>query len=388
MKVELENYKKKIRKNENKKVIVLSSHTPSLFWFRMDMMEEFQRKGYEVIAVGNEPEDEWKEKFHKNNIRYYRARISRNGTNPIRDLETLVSLYSILKQEMPNKIFAYQAKTVIYGSLAAKLLGITEIYPLIAGVGSIFLSNSFKTKVLRLILTTEYRIAMKKCPKIFFQNRDDVEIFKKYHIVKEKQVAMMHGSGVNLEKYQMLALPKSTSFLCISRLIRDKGVYEYLEACRQLHRLFPEVRCMLVGPFDSNPSAIREEDLNSFIEDKSVEYFGEQEDVRPYIEQASVFVLPSYREGTPKTILEAMASGRAIITTDAPGCRETVIDGENGFLVPVQNVESIVEKMKLFIEKPELISKMAAVGRKRAEEIFDVNKVNDYVVKTMKLDRL
>ena len=375
-----------IRKRGNtKKIAVLSSHTPSLFWFRMDMMKHFQELGYEVIAIGNEAEKEWKDRFLKKGIYYYAAEISRNGTNPLNDMKTLSSLVSILKKEMPDKIFAYQAKTVVYGSIAGKLVRIQEIYPLIAGIGSVFLADGFKTKILRFILTAEYRLAIRKCPKVFFQNVDDVKVFQKYHIVKKEQVAMTHGSGVNLEIFQVQKLPEKPAFLCISRLIRDKGVYEYLEACRKIKKYYPEVRCLLVGPFDSNPSALQENELNEFIIDGSIEYFGEQADVRPYLGQTSVFVLPSYREGTPKTVLEAMASGRAIITTDVPGCRETVVDGKNGFLVAAQDVESIVDKMRFFIERPDKIQEMASIGRKMAEELFDVKKVNESIANTMKL---
>ena len=174
--------------------------------------------------------------------------------------------------------------------------------------------------------------------------------------------------------------------MCISRLIRDKGVYEYLEACRKLKKDFPQVRCLLVGPFDTNPSAISSVELQTFIDDGSVEYFGEQKDVIPYLAQASVFVLPSYREGTPKTNLEAMATGRAVITTDAPGCKETIVDGENGFLIPVKDVDALCEKMKQFIRHPELAQTMGFAGRKMAESLFDVNIVNQQICKTMKIE--
>lgn len=195
----------------------------------------------------------------------------------------------------------------------------------------------------------------------------------------------MRGSGVNLDKFTVQPMPKTFGFLCISRLIRDKGVYEYLEACRKIKAIHPEVRCLFVGPFDTNPSSLKKEELQQFIDDGIIEYFGEQSDVVPYISQCSVYVLPSYREGTPKTVLEAMACGRAVITTDAPGCRETVDDKVNGLLVPVKDVDSIVEAMEYLISHQDEMNRMAKLGRKKAEEVFDVNKVNATICETMGL---
>ena len=156
-------------------------------------------------------------------------------------------------------------------------------------------------------------------------------------------------------------------------------------ACRKLKAVCPEAKCLLVGPLDSNPSALKPEELQPFLDEGSVVYFGEQEDVRPYLAQSSVFVLPSYREGTPKVNLEAMACGRAVITTDAPGCRETVRDGENGFLVPVKDADAVCEKMRWFLEHPDSIQKMGIAGRRMAEEIFDVKKVNAAICEAMKI---
>jgi glycosyltransferase involved in cell wall biosynthesis len=351
----------------------------------MDMMKAFLERGHEVVAVGNEAEEKWAEKFSSLNIKYRQADIQRTGTNPLKDLKTLKGLKKIIKEERPQKIFSYQAKTVIYGGIAAKRYNEIDYYPLIAGVGSVFLAKGFKAKLVRAVLKMEYKLALKGAKKVFFQNQDDVQIFLSNRLVKKSQIEMMNGSGVNLEKFCVQSLPSQPAFLCISRLIRDKGVIEYLTASKKVKEDYPNVRFLLVGPFDTNPSAITKEELDSFVNDGVVEYFGEQEDVVPYLAQCSVYVLPSYREGTPKTVLEAMASGKAIITTDAPGCRETVIDGENGYLVPVKDVDALAEKMRFFIDNPETIMEMAKKGRSMVEEKFDVKKVNASVLKTMEL---
>ncbi len=367
------------------KVAVLSSFTTSLMWFRLDMMKTFRDKGYEVLAVGEGSEDEWAERFQAEGIRYRSIPVERNGTNPLKDIKTLQALRKLLKEEKPDKIFAYQAKTVIYGGIAARMNKIREFYPLIAGVGSVFLGHGLKNGIVRAILVTEYRLGMKKAPGYFFQNRDDLAVFVSNKIVKPERVTMLNGSGVDVERFHPASLPEKPAFLCVSRLIKDKGVGEYLEACRGIRKKHPDVRCMLVGPFDTNPSAIQPGDLQSYIDDGSVEYFGEQKDVYPFIAQASVFVLPSYHEGTPKTVLEAMASGRAIITTDAPGCRETVTDGINGLLVPVKDVGALAGAMDSLIASPKQVEAMGAEGRKLAESKYDVKLVNKTICQTMKL---
>lgn len=346
------------------KIIVLSSHTPSLCRFRLEMMREFVALGHEVVAVGNEDENLWGLNFETYGIKYRKVKIARNGTNPLKDLCTLNSLKKLFKEEKPDKIFTYQAKSIIYGGIAAKKLKDVEVYPLIAGIGSVFLLNSLKVKIVRMILKIEYRIALKRSKKVFFQNSDDSAVFILNKLVDESKIVMLHGSGVDLEKFTIQPLPDNFAFLCISRLIRDKGVCEYLDAAREVKKKYPQVRFLLVGPFDTNPSSLSFEELKPYIDDGVIEYFGEQSDVRPYLAQCNVFVLPSYREGTPKTVLEAMASFKAIITTDAPGCRETVINNENGFLVPVKDVRALINKMCELIEAPQRVEKMAIAGEK------------------------
>lgn len=368
------------------KVMVLSSFTTSLFWFRIDMMKSFRDAGYEVVAVGDGAAAEWSEKFSRLGIAYRQIPVQRNGTNPFSDFKTLSALYKLLKEEKPDKIFSYQAKTVIYGGIAARLLGIREVYPLIAGVGSIFLGGGFKKKLVRTILVAEYKMGLKKAKHVFFQNRDDLAVFTDRGIVDAQKVVMLHGSGVNLEKFPPAALPEKPGFLCISRLIRDKGVVEYLEAARMLHSRHPQVRCVLVGPFDTNPSAIKPEELQPYIDDGSVEYAGEQKNVYPYLQSCTAYVLPSYHEGTPKTVLEAMATGRSVITTDAPGCRETVTDGVNGYLVPVKDVSAIVEAMEKVLADSAKTAEMAKTARCIAEEKYDVNKVNLTIRRTMGIE--
>lgn len=367
------------------KIAVLSSHTPSLFWFRIDMMEDFIKKGHTVIALGQKAESDWKDNFRKYNIEYRQIYVERNGTNPLKDIKTYRELQKFIQKEKPDKVFAYQAKTIIYGSIAAKFSGITEVYLLIAGLGSVFEGTGLRNKIIKTIIKIEYKAACKCSRKVFFQNNDDKNEFIRYGLIKQNKAVIIHGSGVNLEKFKPVPFPEESAFLFIGRLIKDKGIMEYLEACKEIKAKYHNMHCLLVGPYDSNPSALKPEELKDYIDDGIIEYYGEQSDVRPFISQCSTYVLPSYHEGTPKSVLEAMAMGRAIITTDAPGCRETVVNGVNGFLVPVRNSDMLTKKMIWMIEHKREEKMMGEKSLEICTEKFDVKKVNEVILETMGL---
>lgn len=349
----------------------------------MDMMKDFQRQGFQVVAVGQEHEAEWTEKFRDLGIRYRAIPVSRNGLNPLADLKTYRSIHALLKEEKPDRIFCYQAKTVIYGCLAAGRLGLHEIYPMIAGLGSVFRGTGFKNALVRTILKREYRLALKHARRVMFQNEDDQGCFTVCGLLPKEKSVIIHGSGVDVQAFKPMAFPQRTTFLMTARLLKDKGVFEYLEAAERIREKHPEVHFLLVGPFDTNPSAMRPEQLQRYLDAGIVEYLGELSDVRPALARASVFVLPSYHEGTPKTVLEAMACGRPVITTDAPGCRETVQDGKNGFLVPVRNSIALVEAMEKFIGSPKTGEQMGLAGRRLVEEKYDVHVVNQAIMSVM-----
>ena len=371
--------------NRNSRIMILSSYTPSLFWFRADMMKDMISKGCTVIAIGQESEEKWKSKFFEIGVEYSSIFVVRNEINPINDLKSFISIYKCLRKYKPDKLFVYQAKTIIYGATAARLLGIKNIYILFAGLGSILRGNSLFAGLIKLIVKTQYFIVCKFEKKVFFQNKDDLAVFINNNIVNDKKTVIINGSGVNLEKFIPTPLPKVTSFLFVGRLLKDKGIIEYLEACKIVKKTHSNVRCLLVGPFDSNPTAITEQELHKYIDEKVIEYMGETSDVRPYLNACCVFVLPSYHEGTPKSILEAMATERAIITTDAPGCRETVINNISGFLVPVNNIEVLAEKMIYLIEHPDVLRSMAKKSLELCKEKYDVVKVNNSILNEMEI---
>lgn len=370
------------------KIMVLSSYAPTLLFFREDMMLAMIKNGHEVVAAAPEPKSDWQGIFAQRNIKYVAiSGIERTSFNPFKDIVGFFSILKAIIREKPDKVFAYQAKTVIYGCIAAKLAGVQEAYALIGGLGSVLRSEDRKS-FSRDILKIEYKQAFRCCTKVFFQNNNDKNEMIKSDILKINKVVMLNGSGVNLSKFTPKPMPVIPVFLFVGRIIRDKGIIEYIEAAEIVKKRHPEARIQILGYFDTNPTAIKEEDINRSVDNGTIEYLGATEDVRPFLAKCSVFVLPSYHEGTPKSVLEAMATGRPIITTNAPGCRETVINGVNGFLVPVKNVDILAERMIWMIEHREKAVKMGQESLKICQDKFDVNKVNEVIFKTMGLTKL
>jgi glycosyltransferase involved in cell wall biosynthesis len=366
------------------KIMILSSYAPTLLFFREDMMIAMKKRGHEVIAVAPEAEEEWGKRFKKIGIKYVSINgIDRTGTNPFKDIIGFFNLLKTIMREKPDKIFAYQAKTIIYGLIAAKLSGIKESFAMMGGLGSVFRNNG--KSLAREIMKMEYKLAFYFSKKVFFQNKDDIYEVVNNGLIKKEKIIMVNGSGVNLEKFKEKSLPENPVFLFVGRIIRDKGIIEYIDAAKIVREKHPNAKIQIVGYFDTNPTAIKEEEIYKQVNDGIIEYLGSTNDVRPFLENCSVFVLPSYHEGTPKSVLEAMATGRPIITTNAPGCRETVINGVNGFLVPVKNAELLAEKMIWMIENKVEAKKMGKESLRICREKFDVKKVNNHIFNTMNL---
>lgn len=368
------------------KIAVITAATVSIPWYRIDMIDEFVGRGMQVVVFGDEPAEKWGPYFAEHGVSYRTYRVLRNGTNPVSDMNTMRELGSLFEEERPDKVFTYQAKPNIYGALAAHKAGIGEVYVMMGGLGSVFRAEDARSRIVGAVVGAEYRVALRCAKKVFFQNEEDVDLFASRGIVDRSKVVMVRGSGVNLDRYPRRPLPRKDSFLFVGRLVRGKGVLEYLDAARIVKRVRPDAEFHLVGPFDTNPTAVGEGELEPYVEDGTVIYHGEQKDVRPFLEACSCFVLPSYYgEGTPKSALEAMATGRPLIVADAVGCREVVRDGSNGFLVPPRDPETLAEVMVAVVADGNRLEAMAKASREMAEEIFDVRKVNGTICETMGL---
>ena len=296
--------------------------------------------------------------------------------------------YSEIKQIKPDVFLGYTIKPVIYGSLAAKIANVNRIYSMIEGLGYAFTGSGIKRKMVGSLAKFLYRHTLKFQDKIFFLNPDDFALFNKMHLLRDlQQGVLLNGIGVDLDEFLPAPYPKTISFILIGRLVRDKGVNEYVEAAHIVKQQYPFAVFKLAGFIDKNPTAISEKKLRKWHESGKINYLGllSKETVIKAIANSSVYVLPSYREGLPVTVMEAMAMARPIITTDVPGCRETVQEGINGFLVSAKNVTDLVKAMKYFLDKPLQVEKMGQASREIAEEKYDVHKVNNTILQTMEL---
>ena len=367
------------------RILMIAGYARSLINFRGDLIKKMVTEGNEVIAMA--PETDYEEFLRPLGAQYVSMPLCRTGTNPFKDLYALFFLVKIMKSLKPDIVFAYTIKPVIYGSLAARFAGIAKVYSMVTGLGYAFTRTTIKQQMLEKFVSFLYKQAFKGNEKIYFQNPDDLALFHNAGILPDtKKTVLINGSGVDLEKFAyVLPRKQPMSFLLIARLLRDKGICEFAEAAHLLKQRYPAVSFKIVGPYDSNPNSIGPKDIMKWESDEGIEYLGETDDVRPYLTDASVYVLPSYREGTPRSVLEAMSMGRPVITTDAPGCRETVIDGKNGFLVPIMDSQALADAMERFIVNPDLISIMGAKSREIAVDKYDVHKVNESIMQAMGL---
>ncbi len=363
------------------KIMIIGGLARSLLLFRGDLIKGWLAQGHEVTAAA--PEGGIKKELEKWGVKYIKIPLKRTGLNPAGDLFLLGFLIQLLRKKRPDYLFLYTVKPVIYGSLAATFLPTCRVYSMITGLGYVFTSPEGGT--FKKLVTAMYRAALKRNRKVFFQNPDDAREFVNIKVIEEKKVVLVNGSGVNVDHFYRTRLPEGpVTFLLISRLLKEKGIIEYVEAARMVKEKYPAAGFRIIGwPLIGDPSTIKPKQLERWKEEGIVEILGETDDVRPIIAEASVYVLPSYREGTPRTVLEAMAMGRPVITTDVPGCRETVTGGLNGFLVPVKDAKALAAAMEKFLENPEQIGQMGRESRKLAEEKYDVHKINRVINETM-----
>jgi glycosyltransferase involved in cell wall biosynthesis len=371
-----------------RRVVVIGGLAPALIGFRGDLIAAMVAAGHEVIACAPGEHPKVAEALRARGARYLPVDLDRSGTNPLADLSSLLGLRQLFRQLRPDLVLAYTAKAVIYGAGAARLAGVPHIFAMITGLGYAFIEGrELKRRILRQMTMRLYRASLAGCEAILFQNRDDLDEFRKAGIVAAgKPLIRVDGSGVDTEHYGFSpVVPEPPTFLLIARLLRDKGIVEYVEAAKRLRAEYPHARFRLLGPLDPNPAGLSAAVLDQWRAEGAIEYLGEAADVRPHLRACTVYVLPSYREGMPRTVLEAMAMGRAIITTDAPGCRETVLEGSNGFLVPPRDAGALADAMRRFIVQPELATLMGERSRAIAEQRFDVHRVNAVMLEAMGL---
>ncbi|MCC6240701.1 MAG: glycosyltransferase family 4 protein [Phycisphaerales bacterium] len=371
------------------RILVIGNSSKLLVGFRGDLLRAMQAHGHEVSACTAEVESSAVRQLRDWGVRFFPTEFGRRALDIGSDLVYLQSLRRIIKQVQPDLVLSYNVKPVIYGSLAAWLEKVPRIVSMITGAGMAAVSlPGLRPRILAKVVQTLYRIALYTNEKVIFQNNADRELFVTKRIVAAGKTARVFGSGVNLERFPVAEpVISPVRFLLIARLLPDKGVREYAAASKQLKDAGLLFESHLIGPLEREGATISEDEVREWERQGVLKWGGEQSDVRPQIARASVCVLPSYREGIPRSTLEAMSMGRPVITTDSVGCRETVRDGVNGFMVPVRDAAKLAEAMRKFIDNPDLISTMGAASRAFVEQVFDVNKVNAVILETLKLNR-
>jgi glycosyltransferase involved in cell wall biosynthesis len=313
--------------------------------------------------------------------------LDRKGLNPVRDMVTLTALHRLFRREQPDMLFCYTIKPVIYGCLAARFAGVRRRFATITGLGYMFEADSIIKKVLMALATLLYRLALIGATAVFFQNREDREVFEQAGIVgPAHRVELTKGTGVDITHFAPVPLPSGPPvFLLVGRLLEAKGLYEYAEAARMLKKRHPDVRFQLLGPPEQGLGSVPLESVRRWEREGIIEYLGQTRDVRPCLAAAAVIVLPSWREGTPCSVMEGMSMGRPAVVTDAPGCREVVTSGVNGHMAPLRNSQALANAMERFILHPEDIVSMGAASRKTATEEFDARKTAAHIMEVMGL---
>lgn len=368
------------------KIALIGTTAACVIGFRGDLIKALVNKGCEVYAFALDYDDVSRSIVKNLGAVAVDYKFSRTGLNPVSDIFNTFKLAIILKKIGPDLVFSYFSKPVIFGTIAAMLAGVRRRVGMLEGLGYFFTDHpggiKSKTYIMRRVQIILYKVALPLLERLIFLNPDDpVDLLEKNDL-RITAVSVLGGIGLNLKDYSY-SLPSNDhiSFIFIGRLLAEKGVNDYIAAARLVKLKYPQVKFFMLGGLDEgNPGGLSATCLKNLVDENVVIYAGHVNNVKEWIANSSVFVLPSYREGVPRSTQEAMAIGRAIITTDVPGCRETVIDGLNGYLIPPWSPKKIAEKMFLFIENPGLSQKMGLESYKIAQEKFDANKVNEKLI--------
>jgi glycosyltransferase involved in cell wall biosynthesis len=367
------------------KVVIALNTAWNLVNFRSGLIRALVAAGYEVVAVA--PNDKYSDGLKTLGCRFVPLHMDNGGTNPLKDVLLLWQFLRLFAIERPDVFLGYTVKPNVYGSLACRWLRIPVINN-IAGLGAAFISGGMVMQIVRWL----YRTALRRSAQIFFQNDDDRQLFVSGGLVTADKTALLPGSGIDLDRFVYTPMPATGNdcakfrFLLVARMLRDKGVGEYVEAARLLRKHWPQVEFCLLGFLDvKNPAAISRAEMDAWVAEGVVNYLGESDDVRSQITAATCVVLPSYREGVPRSLLEAAAMGRPIITTDVVGCREVLDDGVNGLLCRPKDAADLAEKMARMIAMPQSeLEAMGQRGRAKVEREFDEKIVIDKYLTAIK----
>ncbi len=364
-----------------KKIAISINTSWNIYNFRLGLIKALQKEGYKIYAIA--PKDDYSEKLENLGVKHIDIFMNNKGTNPLEDIKTIWEYYKTYKQIKPDVALHYTIKPNIYGTIGAKLAGVKVINN-ISGLGTVFLNDSISSKIARNL----YKIALKFSNKVFFQNPYDKELFIQKRLVEEYKTDLLPGSGIDTDKFKPLEKEKSNKFkfLFIARLVRDKGIIEYVEAAKEILKNYKDVEFQVLGAFYSgNPTAITKEQMDEWIKNGIINYLGVSDNVSEIIKNSDCVVLPSYREGLSRVLLEAASMAKPIITTDTPGCRDVVEDGINGFLCKVKDSKDLANKMEKMLNLSEEDRiKMGKAGREKIIKEFDEKIVIEKYLKAIK----
>jgi glycosyltransferase involved in cell wall biosynthesis len=355
--------------------VALVINTSWNIWnFRRGLVRALQAAGHEVLAIA--PPDAYSDRLESElGCRYVPIRMENKGTNPIKDAQLTRRFVAVYKRERPDVVLHFTIKPNIYGTLAARLAGVPSINN-VSGLGTVFIVENLVSKVARGL----YRLAFQFPHKVFFQNNDDRELFIRYGLIRPERTGLVPGSGVDLARFRPAPAAERApgapfTFLMVARVLYEKGIVEYFEAAKQVRAALPDgaVRFQLLGGLDeAGGVGVPRATFEQWLAEGNIDYLGTSDDVAAYLHRADCVVLPSYREGTPKTLLEAAACGKPLVTTDVPGCRETVQHGRNGYLCEVRSATDLADKLLTVAQLPPArLAALGAASRQLAEEKFD-----------------
>ena len=377
---------------QNNKILLIGTTAECVYNFRKDLILALVSKGYEVYAFTTDYIPSELEKISALGAIPVPYVFSRGGLNPLNEFKNTITLYKKIKQINPHLVLSYFAKPAIFGTIAAKMAKVPRIFAMLEGLGYTFTEQpeglSTKTKFIKQSQIALFKFSLPLADGVIFLNPDDPKDLLAKNNIEVKKVHLLGGIGINLADYPFSTkqLSDNITFIFVGRLLKEKGINDYVNAAKIVKNKYPNTKFVVLGATDnSNFGSLTQKDINSLVQTNLIVYPGRVDNVNKWLEDSDVFVLPSYREGIPKSTQEAMAIGRPIITTDVPGCRETVIDGVNGFLVPRWNPQALAEKIIYFIEHPDKIIQMGKESYKLAQERFDSHKVNEHMLNILGL---
>lgn len=362
-----------------KKILLLCGPSNYILCFRSNLIKKLKSEGYNVSVIA------FDEKFRADiealGVTYYCVKSSNRSINLVGILSLERQYRKLIKKICPDIVFSFQLKQNTLGVLAAKKMGVKKIFSMVEGAGDVFINNSIKWKIIRTVVCKMYRKSFRNVNKVFFLNNDDKSEFIARKLVKEEQCEVIPGIGVDLDHFTYKPIRNYRTFLMVARMLKTKGIFEYCTCARMVKKKYPDAVFNYLGA----EGTVKVADIQEYIDDGSINYLGTTKDVRPYLGKSTLFILPSYyREGLPMSIMEAEACGRGIITSNGVGCKDTVVNGYNGFLINPKEPEAIADKVIWCIEHPKETALMGQNSRKFAEEHFDQGKINQKILMVIK----